>query len=109
MAEQYSVVFVTAPRGKAALKLANSVVRSRTAACVNVLPGIKSIYWWKGKIENSAESLLVIKTRRTMLKNLFKVVKSNHPYSVPEIIAMPISVGYQPYLRWIKSETGGRR
>lgn len=101
----YCVVFVTAPAGHSAKSIAEKIVRSRLAACANSVPAVSSIYWWKGRVESAEESLLIIKTRRSLLAKLTAFIKKIHPYDVPEVIALPILKGNAPYLRWIRQET----
>lgn len=96
----YCVVFITVPVEKAQ-ELADFIINNKLGACVNVVPEVNSIYWWKGKVERDKESLLVVKTSMTKLPELIKGVKSIHPYTVPEIIAMPIVAGNEDYLKWI--------
>jgi Uncharacterized protein involved in tolerance to divalent cations len=81
--------------------LAKLLVEKKLAACVNVVKGLRSFYWWKGKIEEDDEELLIIKTSREAYGELEKQIKENHPYTVPEIIALPIILGNPDYLAWI--------
>lgn len=97
----YQVIFVTVPNKKEAEKIAGSLLKHRLAACVNIIPGITSVYRWKGGIEKSKELLLVIKTSKNKTDNLIKLVKKEHPYDIPEIISLPITKGNKDYLRWI--------
>jgi len=97
----YTVVFVTASSRGEARKIARSLLEKRLAACVNILGGIESLFWWKGKIDRGKELLLVIKSRTSKLPGIIKAVKSAHSYDVPEIIALPVEGGYKPYLDWI--------
>ncbi|KAH9756343.1 protein CutA [Citrus sinensis] len=99
------VVYVTVPNKEAGKKLAESIVKAKLAACVNRVPGIESVYEWKGEIQTDAEELLIIKTRQSLLETLTEHVKANHEYDVPEVIALPITGGSQPYLEWLKSST----
>lgn len=86
---------------KEAEKIANRLVRLKLSACVNIVSGIHSTYWWQGKIENSSEILLIIKTKRILTRKLIACVKKVHSYTVPEIIALPIAQGNKDYLNWI--------
>lgn len=102
---QYAAVFITAPNKKEARRISKFLLDKRIIACANILDGVESYFWWKNKKEKARESLLVAKTRKSCLKKLFAAVSNIHPYEVPEIIALPISEGYGPYLEWIKKET----
>ncbi|XP_022132074.1 protein CutA, chloroplastic [Momordica charantia] len=99
------VVYVTVPNREAGKKLAESIVKEKLAACVNIVPGIESVYQWKGEIQTDPEELLIIKTRQSLLGSLTDHVKANHPYEVPEVIALRITGGSLEYLDWIKSST----
>jgi periplasmic divalent cation tolerance protein len=99
------VVLVTCPTQKVGEELGRVLVRERLAACVNVVPGITSIYRWEGRICRDPEVLLVIKTRRTRLAALIRQVKAIHPYSLPEVIALPLTGGSLPYLAWVRDST----
>jgi len=102
---KYVVVLITIPTDKG-LELADYIVKNKLGACVNVVPEVNSFYWWKGNIERDKESLLVIKTSLQKLEELIKEVKRVHPYTVPEIIALPILGGNEDYLRWIDDSLG---
>lgn len=102
MGNDYYVVYITAPRGKGK-ELAKTILEERLAACVNITP-VESMYWWQGKIEEDREDLLIIKTHSKALKKLISKVQEIHPYSVPEIIALPIVEGNLAYLEWVKDE-----
>jgi periplasmic divalent cation tolerance protein len=96
---------VTVPNKKAGQKIAEGLVESRLAACVNVLPAVDSFYRWKGKVEAASELLLVIKTQKDLVGALTTFVKENHPYEVCEVIALPVMEGNPAYLDWIGSST----
>ena len=99
------VVLVTCPGQEVGEKIARALVDDKLAACVNVVPSLTSIYRWEGKVCRDAESLLVIKTGRRKLAALSRRVKALHPYSVPEIIALPVVAGSDPYLSWVRRST----
>ncbi|CAN1340831.1 Protein CutA, chloroplastic [Linum perenne] len=99
------VVYVTVPSREAGKKLANSIVKERLAACVNIVPGIESVYEWKGEIQTDSEELLIIKTRQSLLESLTEHVKANHEYDTPEVISLPITGGSTAYLEWLKKST----
>jgi periplasmic divalent cation tolerance protein len=101
----FCVVLVTCPSRVVGETVGRALVDERLAACVNVVPGVRSIYRWEGKVRRDPEVLLVIKTRRTHLPALQRKVKSLHPYTVPEIIALPIAAGSAPYLAWVQHST----
>ncbi|AXI25336.1 cytochrome C biogenesis protein CcdA [Methanofervidicoccus sp. A16] len=98
---EYIVVFITVPNLEVGEKIGNTLVEEKLAACVNITSEIKSVYFWKGRIEEDKEHLLIIKTRKDKFESLEKRVKEIHPYEVPEIIAMPIVLGSKDYLSWI--------
>ena len=98
---KYCVVFITTPVGKGE-EIANFIVEEKLGACVNRVENISSVYWWQGKVEKDKEELLIVKTTFGKLKELTKRVKEVHPYSVPEIIALPIAEGNEDYLNWIE-------
>jgi periplasmic divalent cation tolerance protein len=99
------VVLVTAPTAEKAAEIARAVVEERLAACGNVVPGLRSIYRWEGKVHDEGEALLVLKTARDRLEALRARVVALHPYEVPEVIALPVEAGHAPYLAWIAGET----
>ncbi len=101
------VVLITAPSQEKAAELGRAVVEERLAACASLVPGIRSIYRWEGKVCEDAEVLLIVKTRRERFERLEARVKALHPYSVPEIIALPIEAGHAPYLKWIAGAVDG--
>jgi periplasmic divalent cation tolerance protein len=103
-ADDAVVVYVTVPPDATGRALARALVEERLAACVNLVP-VESIYQWQGQVEEGAELLLVIKTRRGLLDALSARVQALHSYSVPEMIALPIVAGWPPYLHWIAAET----
>lgn len=95
------VVLVTCPDRAVAKRLAEALVRRRLAACVNIVPGIQSVFRWKGKVERASEVLLLIKTPAKAFQRLRQAIATLHPYDVPEIIALPVKAGHPAYLAWI--------
>ena len=87
-------------------RLARALVDARVAACVNVVPGVRSFYRWKGAVEDSAECLLVIKSSRPLFGELRALLEKAHPYDVPEIVALPIVDGAPGYLGWLDESLG---
>jgi periplasmic divalent cation tolerance protein len=99
------VVLMTAPDREVAQRIARTLVEERLAACVNLVPGVLSIYRWKGVVEEDAEILLLAKTGRTRCAALAARVQALHPYELPEIVVLSVDGGSQPYLDWILSES----
>ncbi|MCE4602304.1 MAG: divalent-cation tolerance protein CutA [Desulfurococcales archaeon] len=97
------VIIITAPKGEGK-RIARALVESRLAACVNIVQGLTSLYWWQGEIQEDQEELLIVKTRMDALNKLIDEVKKIHPYSVPEIVALPILGGNPDYLKWVDDE-----
>jgi periplasmic divalent cation tolerance protein len=102
---EFIVVLVTCGSEEEALKIANSLVEERVAACVNLVSPVRSIYRWEGKIWDEKEWILIVKTQKERFGELERAVKSLHSYSVPEIIGLPIVEGSSPYLEWLKEMT----
>ena len=103
--EDLRVVFLTAPDGEVAERLARGLLEERLAACVNLIPGIRSFYRWQGAVQVDAEVLLVVKTRADRLEALASWVQDLHPYELPEILGLPVIGGSQAYLDWIRTES----
>ncbi|NUO54336.1 MAG: divalent-cation tolerance protein CutA [Polyangiaceae bacterium] len=102
-----SIVLINAPPDDAP-RIARALVEQKLAACVNVIPGVKSFYFWDGALQEDSESTLVVKTTDAALEDLTAAVKKLHPYSVPEVIALPLSdAGNPEYLSWVKSSVRG--
>jgi periplasmic divalent cation tolerance protein len=95
---------ITCPPDKAAA-LAEALVAEGVAACVNIVPGIESVYRWHGKLQRDTESLLIAKTTAGRFEALKQVVLKHHPYEVPEIIGLAVAAGHAPYLAWIVEST----
>lgn len=104
--DNYSVVLVTAGSRELALSIAQVLVESKLAACVNFMP-IHSIYTWEGKVHSDEEWQLIIKTTLTKFPLLESKIRELHSYEVPEIIALPLVAGSQPYLQWISQQVQG--
>ncbi|MCB0322692.1 MAG: divalent-cation tolerance protein CutA [Bdellovibrionales bacterium] len=104
-AEALRVVLVTAPNREVATGLAHRLVQDKLAACVNVLPGIRSIFAWQGTIEDAEEVLLLVKTTADRWPALEETILREHPYEVPEILALTPSAGLDAYCRWVAEET----
>lgn len=102
---EHIVVYITVPSPEEGEKIAKALVEKRLASCVNIIPGLRSIYRWEGKVCDDKELLLIAKTTEGLFKELEKEVKSLHSYKVPEIIALPIVNGSRDYLDWIDENT----
>ena len=102
-----SVLLCTCPPD-AAERIARELVERRLAACVNVVENIVSIYRWRGDIQRDAESLLILKTRSERVPEIEAALRDIHPYDVPELIALPVEQGAQPYLDWVLDATAPR-
>ncbi len=99
------VVLITVPSAEVGGKMARALVEERLAACVNLVPGITSTYRWEGEVQVEPESLLIVKTGRGLYDALAARVRALHPYTIPEIIALPLAAGNEPYLQWIEDST----
>jgi periplasmic divalent cation tolerance protein len=98
------VVMSTCETREEAGRIASALMEKRLAACVNILPGVESVYRWKGKVETAQEFLLIIKTSRARFAELEALIGKVHSYEVPEVIALPIVAGGEGYLAWMDRE-----
>jgi len=98
------VVFSTFPDADTAARVARALVEQQLAACVNVVPAVRSIYRWEGKVCDEAETLAVIKTTAERYTALAARIAELHPYQVPEVIALPLADGHPPYLAWLAEQ-----
>ncbi|MBA7626227.1 Divalent-cation tolerance protein CutA [subsurface metagenome] len=103
----YIVLFITAANDEEAQQISRVLLEQKKAACVNIIPKVKSLFWWEGKIDSEQENLLIVKTKASLLPEIIKLVKQVHSYTVPEIIALPIVGGNQDYLDWIEKSVEG--
>jgi periplasmic divalent cation tolerance protein len=101
----FSVVLITAGSLEEARRLADILLKESLAACINILPGIESHYWWQGQLETASECLLLVKSRTSHVDAIIERVKQTHSYQVPEIIALPVTGGSEDYFKWLLSET----
>jgi periplasmic divalent cation tolerance protein len=95
------VVLTTCSSKKQAKQIAQHLIETQVAACVNILPAARSFYRWKGKVEEAEERMLLIKSRRDLFESLRAAIEKLHAYEVPEIIALPVVEGSTPYLAWL--------
>jgi periplasmic divalent cation tolerance protein len=100
------LVLTMLPNADQAAEIAHTLVTERLAACVNLVPAVRSIYRWQEKINDDNEVLLLIKTRSEQFDRLRSRILELHPYEVPEVLAIPIEAGYAAYLEWLARETG---
>lgn len=105
MTEDARLIYITAPSHDEAVRLAQTLVGERLAACANVLGGITSVYWWDGKLNQDAEVALVLKTRADLVEALTARVRELHSYDCPCVVALPIDGGNPGFLAWIAAET----
>jgi periplasmic divalent cation tolerance protein len=104
MQANYTVVFVTCKDDVQARQIGESLLNKKFIACVNIIKGVTSLFWWEGKIDQAEETLLVLKTEARLVAQIIREVKALHSYSVPEIIALPIIGGSSDYLKWMSKE-----
>ena|SRR5579871_5641949 len=100
-ATRFAIVLVTAPDMKVARRLARAALQAKLIACANLVPGLESHYWWQGKLDSANEVLLILKTARTKLPELEKLILSQHPYDTPEFLVLPLKAGAARYLKWL--------
>jgi len=103
--ERVVLVYTTYPSLVEAEKAGRAVVEERLAACVNILPGMVSHYWWEGKIERGQEAVMIVKTRASFSDRVRKALKASHPNKTPAIMVVPTEMVEDTYLRWIMQET----
>lgn len=101
------VVFITAADAEEARLIADVLLQQKKAACVNIVPGLSSLFWWRDKIDSAKESLLIVKTRASLLDEVVELVKEIHSYDNPEVIALPIVGGSDDYLEWLDEVVEG--
>ena len=99
----FFVVLVTAPNIKVARKIAQGALEQKLVACANIVPKIESHYWWQGKIDSSAEVLVIFKTTHPKVRGLEQFVRANHPYDTPEFLVLSIASGSNRYLDWLSA------
>jgi periplasmic divalent cation tolerance protein len=102
------VVLCTVPSAEVGTQLGRGLVEEQLAACVNIIPAVRSIYRWQGAVHDDAEAQLLIKTRASRFEALLAWIRSHHPYEEPEVIALPIAQGSPSYLAWIAQQTQPR-
>lgn len=103
--ERVYLSYCTCPNAEVADQIARALVAERLAACVNILPGVQSVYRWEEQVETEAEVLLIIKSTARCVDAMIERIETLHPYEVPEVIAFPITVGNKNYLDWVRQCT----
>ncbi len=98
----YIVLFITTATADEARQISMLLLERRKVACVNIVPRVSSQFWWEGKLNSAQESLLIVKTKSSLLPEIIDLVKRVHSYDIPEIIALPIVGGNEDYLQWIE-------
>jgi periplasmic divalent cation tolerance protein len=102
---QTNFVYITAGSVDEAGKIAEVLISERLAACANIIERMHSMYWWEGKVQKDEETILIVKTKESLIENVIARVKALHSYDVPCIVSLPVSNGYQPFLNWVVNET----
>jgi len=100
----YIVIFITTGTPEEAQRIAAVLLEQKKAACVNIVPRVNSRFWWQGELESAEESLLIVKTRASLLDDVVALVKDTHSYDVAEVIALPVVGGNKDYLDWMGGE-----
>lgn len=104
--EQVLLVMANLPDASSAHALARRLVEQKLVACINCLPGVRSVYRWQGVIEEADEVTLLMKTTQANYERLQQAIQASHPYQLPEIVAIPVAAGLPAYLQWVVDETG---
>ena len=99
------LVYMTAETADQARKIGRTLIEGRLAACVNIVEGMRSLYWWQGKLEEGSETIVIAKTRETLVETLTARVKEVHSYDCPCVVTLPITGGNPDFLAWIDAET----
>ena len=102
MTTDLCLIYTTCPDGATGEAIAEALVGGNLAACVNLVPGLTSLYQWEGQMERATEVLLMVKTTALLYPQVQEAIRARHPYNLPEIIAVPLMQGYAPYLDWIR-------
>ena len=100
----YIVLFITTATAEEAQRISRVLLEQKKVACVNIVPRVNSLFLWQGKLDSAEESLLIVKTKASLLSEIVPLVKEIHSYDIPELIALPIIGGNQDYLDWIQKE-----
>ena len=106
--QDVTVLLCTVPTEEVGANLAKTLVDEQRVACVNIIPGVRSIYRWKGEVCDDAELLMVMKTVRSRVEEVSQRVSELHPYETPELVALPMVGGLEAYLGWVREQAVGR-
>lgn len=98
-------VYTTFPDEESAASVAEHLLKKKLVACANILPSVRSLYIWKGKLQNEEEVVMILKTTAEQFEAMEKEIIKHHPYDIPAIVALPIETGHEPYLQWIGEQT----
>jgi periplasmic divalent cation tolerance protein len=101
------LAYITAPDRADALRIGRALLEARLAACINVIDGMRSMYWWQGKLEEASECVLLVKTSESRKQEVIDRVRQLHGYEVPCVVFWPLAGGNPDYLDWIEKESGG--
>jgi periplasmic divalent cation tolerance protein len=101
------VILITASIDEEAERIANKLLTQRKAACVNIIPKVRSLFWWKGELDSADEAVLIVKSKASLVDEIVSLVREAHSYEVPEVIALPLIGGNPDYLNWMSDELGG--
>lgn len=104
---KYLQIFSTVDSAETAKRIATALVERRLAACVQIVPGLRSVYWWQDKVEEASECLLLIKSTEQQYPALEAAIRELHPYDCPELVALKIAAGLPAYLDWLQNEVKG--
>lgn len=107
-AADFRLCYLTAPNEKVAEEVARALLTDRLVACVNIVPKIRSFYWWNGAISTDEECVLFAKTRAALVPEVLARIKTMHPYEIPAFVSLAVDDGNPEFLKWIASETHGR-
>lgn len=103
--DELRTMLMTAPDLETGEAIARRVVEERLAACANVVPGVSSIFRWEGEVQEAREVLVILKTTEERAAELSQRIVELHPYDVPEVLALPVSSGFEPYLEWVRTSS----
>jgi periplasmic divalent cation tolerance protein len=104
--KNHIIVLVATSNKREAEKIAKTLLDERLIACANIIGPAYSLFWWRGKIDEAKEHLILMKTRKDLFEKLSEIVKALHSYEIPEIIALPITEGFKPYIEWLDESLG---